>query len=364
MSLDWPTVELGSIAKVERGVTITRKTTQPGTVPVIAGGTKPAYFHSVSNRPGGCITISGSGNAGLVNHWPEPIYASDCITVLSSDSSIIDQEFLYAFLKHKEDFIIRELSRGAAQKHVYPKDVVKIKCPVPPLKVQQELVEKLRKALAAMDELESNLQKSLKSTSDLWASTLNGLMQKSKNLVRLGDVCRYFNGKAHEPHVVPDGSYELITSKFVSSEGKLARRVNKNLSPLEYGDVVFVLSDLPNGKALAKAFLVDTSDKYALNQRVIAIRSESFIPKYLYHAVNRHPFLLAFDDGQKQTHLKLGQVLDCPINMPSLQVQSQIVQKLDDVEVALAQQKEIFELSLREVANLKQAVYKATFGGI
>ena len=36
-----------------------------GNVPVIAGGTKPAYFTDSSNREAPSITISSSGTAGI-----------------------------------------------------------------------------------------------------------------------------------------------------------------------------------------------------------------------------------------------------------------------------------------------------------
>ncbi len=37
-------------------------------------------------------------------------------------------------------------------------------------------------------------------------------------------------------------------------------------------DILMVMSDLPNGKALAKAFLVDADNRYAVNQRVCALQ--------------------------------------------------------------------------------------------
>ena len=61
----WKTVKLGEICNVRRGTTITKKNTVDGAVPVIGGGTKPTYFHNEANRNAGCITVSGSGSAGL-----------------------------------------------------------------------------------------------------------------------------------------------------------------------------------------------------------------------------------------------------------------------------------------------------------
>ena len=73
---------LGEIAQVKRGTTITAKNTEVGNVKVVAGGLSFSYYHNQSNRKANCITVSGSGeNAGFVNFWREPIFASDCSTV-------------------------------------------------------------------------------------------------------------------------------------------------------------------------------------------------------------------------------------------------------------------------------------------
>ena len=80
-------VKLGDACLVRRGTTITRKQTNKGNIPVIAGGKKATYFHNKHNRESNTITISGSGaSAGLVNYWQIPIFASDCSTVELKDN--------------------------------------------------------------------------------------------------------------------------------------------------------------------------------------------------------------------------------------------------------------------------------------
>src|SRR5579872_508853 len=90
---------------------------------------------------------------------------------------------------------------------------------------------------------------------------------------RLGDVCEFYNGQAHENIIDEKGRYILINSKFISSDGASFKRTNNALSPLNKGDIVMVMSDVPNGKALAKCFLVDADKTYTLNQRICAIRT-------------------------------------------------------------------------------------------
>ena len=69
-----------------------------------------------------------------------------------------------------------------------------------------------------------------------------------------------------------------------------------------------VLSDLPNGKALAKCFHVEENEVYAVNQRVCIYRSKVIESKYLYYVLNRKRSFLDLDDGVTQTHILNGDI--------------------------------------------------------
>ena len=93
----WETKRLGEIAKIQKGSPITEKDVVSGTIPVIAGGQQPAYFHNTANRTGKTITVSASGAyAGFVAFHNQPIFASDCSTISEHSSFSID--FIYYFL--------------------------------------------------------------------------------------------------------------------------------------------------------------------------------------------------------------------------------------------------------------------------
>ena len=123
---------------------------------------------------------------------------------------------------------------------------------------------------------------------------------------KLFDVAEYRNGKAHENDIAEDGIYIVVNSKFVSTDGEVKKYSNKQNEPLKKNEIAFVLSDVPNGRAIAKTFLVDKSSKYTLNQRIAGITPHSDInPKFLSVIMNRNKYFLQFDDGVKQTNLSL-----------------------------------------------------------
>lgn len=120
---------LVSIADVKKGKSITKAQTVKGTIPVIAGGQNPAYFHNASNRDGNVITVSASGAyAGFLNYFSTPIFASDCNTILSKDEKLMPTRLLYHFLKVIQPQFY-QLQRGQAQPHVYGNDIEKVKIP-------------------------------------------------------------------------------------------------------------------------------------------------------------------------------------------------------------------------------------------
>jgi type I restriction enzyme S subunit len=79
-------------------------------------------------------------------------------------------------------------------------------------------------------------------------------------------------------------------------------------------------------------FLIEKNDTYTLNQRIGGIvPMKSINSKFLNLFLNRNLYYLNFDDGKKQTNLRKEQILSCPILLPPLHEQEQIVAKLEDL---------------------------------
>ena len=136
-------VKLSEIADFKRGTSITKKDVLGGNIPVIAGGQQPAYFHNVSNRESGAITVSSSGAySGFISLHNYPIFASDCFTITSNDEEILNNRFLYFLLKSKQNEIY-EMQEGGGQPHIYPKHFENWEVPLPPLEIQEQIVKEI-----------------------------------------------------------------------------------------------------------------------------------------------------------------------------------------------------------------------------
>lgn len=142
---------------------------------------------------------------------------------------------------------------------------------------------------------------------------------------KLNEITNYRNGKAHEKVINSNGKYIVINSKFISSNGTIIKHTDKNLSPLQKNDITFVLSDVPNGKALAKTYLVPFNNVYSLNQRIAAIKaSNETDPYFLYFLLNRNEYFLRFDDHVGQTNLSKSDILSFTNFYPGLKEQQTI----------------------------------------
>ena len=154
----------------------------------------------------------------------------------------------------------------------------------------------------------------------LYFSRINDWEQR-----KLMEVAEYRNGKAHENEINDDGEYIVVNSKFVSTNGEIRKFSYAQNEPLYENEIAFVLSDVPNGRAIARTFLVDKSGKYTLNQRIAGITPhEDTDPYYLYIKMNRNEYFLKFDDGNKQTNLSIKDVLNYEDMYPSYKEQQKI----------------------------------------
>lgn len=163
---------------------------------------------------------------------------------------------------------------------------------------------------------------------------------------RLGDIAMFWNGKAHEQHISENGNFIVVNSKFVSTEGKVKKYSNTLISPIKKDDITIVMSDIPNGKAIGKCYLIKENGKYTLNQRIGGIHSEMVISQFLVNIINRNKYFLKFDNSVSQTNLRKDEILSCPVTYPSIEEQKKIasfMSKVDGWVENLKNQKENLE---------------------
>ena len=181
---------------------------------------------------------------------------------------------------------------------------------------------------------------------------------KKWNTTKLGESISFNNGKAHEQVVDENGDYILVTSRAIASDFEDVRRTNTLLFPLHKNDIVMVMSDVPNGKALAKCQLIDSDDKYTLNQRICSFDNYEYNTIFLLHLLNRHPYFLSFNDGNGQTNLRKNDILECELIVPPFELQNQFADCVKQVNKSKA----AVQKALTETQLLFDSLMQQYFG--
>ena len=216
---------------------------------------------------------------------------------------------------------IRVLANGFKVYGISKDSINKLNVKIPTINEQKKIANTLN-LLDKKIELQSRKIEDLK----LFKKGLHDKLfnEVTGNDYLLSDIAVFENGKGHENIVDENGKYILINSKFISTEGNVIKKCSEQLTPLFKNDITMVMSDLPNGKALAKCYYIDENNKYSLNQRIckIKVKDDSIInSKYLFYLLNRNSYYLRFDDGVNQTNLKKDDILSLNLVLPSIKEQ-------------------------------------------
>ena len=157
----WRNGCIEEIAEFKRGKVITKAQVVEGNVPVVAGGLEPAYYHNTANTTAPVITVSGSGaNAGFAQLYNENVFASDCSFADVNTTPYV--YFVYCLLKDKKTEL-DSLQKGAAQPHVYAKDINALATLLPPeemLKFYTKYASPYFEKIGALKEQIKNLNQS------------------------------------------------------------------------------------------------------------------------------------------------------------------------------------------------------------
>ena len=149
----WSRGSLSDVCEFKRGKNITSSEMEEGNVPVTSAGLEPSGYHSCSNVRGVNVTMSSSGaNAGYIAIHYSDIWAADCSYIKEATTDNI--YYVYELLNNIRN-VINNFQRGAAQPHVYPKDVNRIKLILP----SKELMLKANGRLEIMHNEIYNFQK-------------------------------------------------------------------------------------------------------------------------------------------------------------------------------------------------------------
>ena len=318
-------VPLVSVCGIRKGAAITRKEMVEGSIPVVAGGQTPSGFHNVSNREGATITVSASGAyAGFVNFFDQPIFASDCSTIVPIDDRVI-AKFLYRALKAKQSDIYA-LQVGMGQPHVYPKDLSSFQIPLPSPEVQQDIVAEIDCCQRVVD--------GARTVVDNYRPKI--AIDPGWPVFRMDELASPQYGLTAS--AAEDGKARFIRITDISEEGVL-RPEGKKFVPLtdEAAKLVLAKGDVlvaRTGATFGKTMLFDDDGPAVFASYLIRLRfsPKQVVPAFYWAYSQSAEYWAqarALATGGGQPQFNGGAIKQLRVPLPPLEVQQEIVAELE-----------------------------------
>ena len=334
--VEWKLLSL--VSEMQRGKTITAKSTNEGKIPVISGGQKPAYYHSESNRDGKTITVAGSGAyAGYIMYWEEPIFVSDAFSI-KTDESLLQIKYVYHFLLQNQQKIYA-MKKGSGVPHVYPKDIGTLTIPIPPLSVQTEIVKILDALTALTSELTSELilrrkqyeyyREKLLSEEELgkvgfeW-KTLEELVEKTQNIRWKNNTKTYRYIDLTSVDRENNNITGTIEINALNAPSRAQKIVKEN-------DVIFATTR-PTQQRVALISKEFSDEIASTGYCVLRANTKIILPKWLFYflsTINFKNYVEENQSGSAYPAISDSKVKEFRIPVPEITIQQRIIEKLD-----------------------------------
>lgn len=345
-------VKLNEVVEFKRGTSITKKDVKEGNIPVIAGGQQPAYYHNLTNREAGAITISSSGAySGFVAYHNYPIFASDCFTVSSKNKEILDDKYLFHIFKNKQ-IEIYEMQEGGGQPHIYPKHFDNWDIPLPPIEIQEQIVKEI--------EGYQKIINGAKMVVDNYKPTIS--IKPDWEMVELEQICKIKSGGTPSRTVKEyweNGTIAWVGStvckdreienakEFITDLG--FKKSNAKLFPK--GTTLIALVGATIGKTAYLKFETTTNQNIA---GLLPFDEKALNKRYLYFACQTlySEFYKIGDGGFSMA--SLGFIKKLKIPLPTIEEQKLIIQIIEQEQQLVSANKQlisIFEQKIKDKIN-------------
>ncbi len=332
---------LGEVCKVIRGERVTKKDlVKDGAYPVVSGGAGYMGFLDRYNREACTITVAQYGTAGVLAWQSQRFWANDVCYSILPDNSQLNNKFLYYFLATKQAYIYSRVNREAYPPSLARKELLEIEIPLPPLAVQQQIVEILDKFTALEAELEAELEARGRQFRYYRNKLLRfGTTDPNVQWCRLGDIGTFVRGNGLQKKDFTEtgvpcihygqiymyyGMFATETKSFVSEEAAL------KFKKAQQGDLIIATTS-ENVRDLCKTVVW-------LGKEEICISAHSAVfhhyqnPKYLAFYFQTPWFLKQKERLAKGTtviDISVKDLMKIEIPLPPLAVQQQIVAVLN-----------------------------------
>jgi type I restriction enzyme S subunit len=368
---------LGEICKVDWGNTkLTKSSYISGGEFLAVSAAGPDGRISHYEHEGNVPVLSAIGaQCGKMFYPTEKFTAIKNTITLTPKKDFVDGKFLYYLFTYVE-----LPQRGAGQPFISKGDIQSFKITIPKeIKNQRLIVDQIDKAFAEVDLLEKNLQLKKEKTNQLLQSMLNDAFTKNQNIdikvVKLGDVCVFSRGLTYKKSDEVENSINVVLR---------ANNIDLESNSLKLDDLKYIKDSIkisPEKIVKKNSIIICTASGSKTHLGKVAIITQDFgyayggfmgqiTPteqchyKYLFYIFISPKFknyLMRSTDGTNINNLKFSDIVNFEFQLPSLNNQTLIVEKLDKAFAEIEFLKSQLALEKQMAAALRQSILSDAF---
>lgn len=376
--MNWEIVPLGLICEVRTGKKDVNEGSKEGIYPFFTCAEKHTYSNEFSFD---CeaILIAGNGAVGQVNYYKGKFEAYQRTYVLSKFKGVNPLYLLYV-LKAR---LMNELSSkvlGNTIPYIKKGMLTDFQIPLPPLSMQQKIVEKLDDIFAEIDKAIVATEANIKNINLLIVAEFRAAfleLEKQHENVEIKNICKSLHQGLNaqgEKVVFQESGYPIIQTRNIQ-EGQID--VTENLKFLskedwdkykskyrpKLNDIFFT-----NRGTIGKTAIVTEEDDYLIHWNIFKLTPDTsiVIPQFLHLALNgltKSGYFSKLQKGSTVSFVSTKMMCEAKIPLPSLQIQKVFVRRLDDITDNLKRLNNVYSHKMLELELIKESILKQALNG-
>ena len=324
--------ELGEVCSVKKGKQLNKNLlTEDGLYPAYNGGQTYSGRTNDYNVEANTIIVSqGGASAGFVNFVDTKFWANAHCYYILPDETRVNNRFVYHFVKMNQKFLM-DFQHGAGIPALKADKLYKLLLPVPPLEIQEKIVQTLDKFTDYVTELTSELTSRKKQYS----------FYRDKLLSFEDEVYQVEWKKLNE--CLKKGKGTKITAsqmKLLHKDGAPIRIFagGKTYADVNYGDIPDKDIHTEEAIIVKSRGIIDfeyCTEPFSFKNEFWSYSSdnENINLRYIYHyLVHNKEHFQNIANNMQMPQISSNDTEKFKIPVPSLEIQSRIVQVLDNFD--------------------------------
>ncbi|HFR3174905.1 TPA: restriction endonuclease subunit S [Streptococcus suis] len=338
--------ELGEICKIETGKLNANAAVENGIYPFFTTAREISWINSF-RWDAEALLIAGNANVGDVKYYSGKFEAYQRTYVLTNFTNSINVRYLFHYVKYQLKAHLERNTKKAAMSYIVLSTLKSFSIPIPPLKIQEEIVQILDKFTEYVTELTAELtdrQKQYSFYRDKLLSFEDEVYQVEWKT--LGELFEFKNGlnKGKEffgrgtPIVNYTDVYKNIrlTSAVVRGTVEASPEEQKRYN-VRRGDVFFTRTSETKEEIGKTSVLLEDIDGGVFSGFVLRARpkTDSLLPEYCAHCFNSSSFrkeIVRYSTYTTRALTNGSTLAKLTIPLPPLPIQERIVQVLDNFD--------------------------------